>query len=164
MRQQLATTSLRADNFIMVAPHAAETAHNDTLSAPVTGLLKLPAELRLQIYGLIIAKLDASIVGRRLIEGHNILPSLLRVSKTIREDAIGLYQQHLRDVRVVLIGREEHVRKVMGNAMTTCYFSAIFPGSPLWRDRIDGYHKQLEDNRKWMVRVDQVAAQVTRSA
>ncbi|KAK3648116.1 hypothetical protein LTR56_002594 [Elasticomyces elasticus] len=159
----------------MKSLHAAETAHHGDTSAPVIGLFKLPAELRLKIYGHLFPKLDRSNVEKRLpsdvtlakIQGCMILPSLMRVSKLIREDAIGLYQQHLRDARVVLTGRKEGVEKLMGSAKNAYWFSAgcIEPDvTLLWLNKVNGYREQVEDNCKWMVRVDQVTAQVTRSA
>ncbi|KAK3641226.1 hypothetical protein LTR56_011466 [Elasticomyces elasticus] len=151
------------------APRAAEAAHYGEPSAPVTGLFKLPAELRLQIYGLVITKLDRSNIEKRLssdgtqatIVGHMILPSLMRVSRQIREDAIGLYQQHLQDARVVLTGRREGVGKFMISAEMARHASFLVDRWELWNSRVDGYSEQLEDDRMWMVRVDQVAAQVT---
>ncbi|KAK4896720.1 hypothetical protein LTR27_005314 [Elasticomyces elasticus] len=172
-RQKDCATHLK--NFMAKKLHAAEPAHGDDASTPVTGLFKLPAELRLTIYGHLFPKLDLSNIEKRLpsdvtlakIQGCVILPSLMRVSKLIREDAIGLYQQHLRDARVVLTGRKEGVEELMRRVKDAYRFSATCDGPDrtlLWRDRVDGYCEQVHNNRTWIVRVDQVAAQVTRSA
>ncbi|KAK4954621.1 hypothetical protein LTR10_008054 [Elasticomyces elasticus] len=157
----------------MAQTNTAAATSCDQSTTFIYNLFKLPAELRLQIYGLIVVKPGCGSVETHLssewakIRGHIILPSLMRISKMIRDNAIGLYRQHLQEARVVLIGRERNVEKRMWIA-NMAYRTSVthsVPGvSLLWLGRVDRYSEQLEDNRKWIVRVDQLAAQVTGSA
>ncbi|KAK5677892.1 hypothetical protein LTS10_009775 [Elasticomyces elasticus] len=138
----------------------------------ISNLFRLPAELRLQIYGLVVAKPKRSNIEKRMpsnftrakIKSHIMLPALMRVSKVIREDAIRLYQQHLLDARAVLKGRKEGLEKLMRSAERASESVGTLWVERLWQDRAKNYREQLKDNREWLARVDEVAANIGRVA
>ncbi|KAK5738847.1 hypothetical protein LTR17_005782 [Elasticomyces elasticus] len=126
----------------------------------IANLFKLPAELRLQIYsGLLFTKPSRINLnhhnlepGPLKIDGNTVLPPVMRIAKSIREDAIGLYLQHLQELQIVLAARQKdcatHLKNVRAGLL-------VF----IWTSRY-----RLEDNRKWMVRVDELVAELGRGA
>ncbi|KAK3648113.1 hypothetical protein LTR56_002591 [Elasticomyces elasticus] len=131
-------------------------------NAEVTGFFSLPPELRLAIYGLTITKPDCMNIenSEAKINGSIILPAVMRISKTMREDAVELCQKHLLDARSVLVAREiaklvviesvtQHWQEVFSVGMADCYRAKS--------------HQPIRNGRQWMVRIDEVVAKLERS-
>ncbi|KAK5732730.1 hypothetical protein LTR17_010285 [Elasticomyces elasticus] len=141
-----------------------------TSSAPFTGLFRLPAELRLQIYGYIFPVIErkdiethSSNSGREALDGYAILPPIMRVSSSLREDTMQLYQQHLDDVRKVLDDRQEDLRREK--------WAALEASDILNRVKVTGngiefvieaLRQQSNENCKWVARIEQVVVDVER--
>ncbi|KAK4896719.1 hypothetical protein LTR27_005313 [Elasticomyces elasticus] len=139
-----------------------------TSSAPFTGLFKLPAELRLQIYGYIFPVLDrrdiethSSKNGRAALDGYALLPPIMRVSSSLREDAMELYQQHLRDVQKILDDRQIDLRRSKRAALEkSCILNRVtVAGIEIL---IEALRQQSNENCKWVARIEQVAVDVER--
>ncbi|KAK3641222.1 hypothetical protein LTR56_011462 [Elasticomyces elasticus] len=131
-------------------------------NAEVTGFFRLPPELRLAIYGLAITKADCMNIenSEAKINGSIILPVVMRVSKTMREDATDLCQKHLLEARSVLTGRDEYVQELLESE------DRYWRRGSSWgelnassRIRLGG-RRQQRDGRHWMVRIDEVVTKL----
>ncbi|KAK5738845.1 hypothetical protein LTR17_005780 [Elasticomyces elasticus] len=141
----------------------AASTHSQVPSAAVTDFFKLPPELRLAIYGLALTKPDRTNIknSRKPITGSTvngsiILPAMMRVSRTMREDASELCQKHLLDARSVLYGLEKAVQEKLEVA------EGHWRGWAMNVTRLSiGEHRQhIEDGREWMARIDEVVAKL----
>ncbi|KAK4954622.1 hypothetical protein LTR10_008055 [Elasticomyces elasticus] len=136
----------------------------------MTGLFILPAELRLQIYGYIFPVIDrrdvvthSSNSGRAALDGYAILPPIMRVSSSLREDAMELYQQHLGDVQKILDDRQEDLRREKWAALEASDIlnRGKVAGTGI-ETLIEGLRQQSNENCKWVARTEQVAFDVER--
>ncbi|KAK3641223.1 hypothetical protein LTR56_011463 [Elasticomyces elasticus] len=126
---------------------------------------RLPPELRLHIYSFILGVPSSRSIEHRRpdtpyaeLDSYKVLAPLMRVSSLIREDAMGLYQQHLRDARVVLIGRQMALEEKLRRA-----YAVDATRSAFGRNRAMTYRQQIKDNRKWMARVEEVWKEVEKT-
>ncbi|KAK3641224.1 hypothetical protein LTR56_011464 [Elasticomyces elasticus] len=141
-----------------------------TSSAPVISLFKLPAELRLQIYGYIFPVIErrdiethSSNSGRATLDPYAILTPIMRVSSSLREDAMELYQQHLGDVQKILDDRQEDLRREKWAALEASDIlnRGKVTGTGI-ETLIEGLRQQSNENCKWVARIEQVAVDVER--
>ncbi|KAK5738846.1 hypothetical protein LTR17_005781 [Elasticomyces elasticus] len=132
------------------------------VSTPGGTIFRLPPELRLHIYSFILGVPSSRSIEHRCpdtpyaeVDSYKVLAPLMRVSSLIREDATGLYQQHLRDAIVVLIGRQMALEEKLRRA-----YAVDANRSAFGRNRAMTYRQQIKDNRKWMARVEEVFREV----
>ncbi|KAK5677891.1 hypothetical protein LTS10_009774 [Elasticomyces elasticus] len=137
-----------------------------TSSAPITSLFQLPAELRLQIYGYIIPVVErrdiethSSNSGRAALDGYAILPPIMRVSSFLREDAMELYQRHLRDVQKILDERQKDLRRDKRAALEASDILNRVKVTGI-EVVIEALRQQSNENCKWVARVEQMAVDV----
>ncbi|KAK5732729.1 hypothetical protein LTR17_010284 [Elasticomyces elasticus] len=127
-------------------------------TATMTGFFKLPPELRLAIYGFAITKPDCMNIRKSQVKfnGSIILPAMMRVSRTMREDASELCQKHLLDARSALYARTNVAQARL----------QVFEGHwSRWtmdvsRLSIKEHRQHIKDGREWMARIDEVVAKL----
>ncbi|KAK3648115.1 hypothetical protein LTR56_002593 [Elasticomyces elasticus] len=119
----------------------------------ISNLFRLPAELRLQIYSTLLFTKPSPIdlrseTGPMRIDGNTILPPVMRIAKSIREDAIGLYLKHLREIQIVLAARQMDYRRCLESTRADALMMR-------W---MNAYRR--DNNREWVARVDKLVAEV----
>ncbi|KAK5677893.1 hypothetical protein LTS10_009776 [Elasticomyces elasticus] len=139
-------------------PGAADGTQQAQAPSYLSNLFNLPPELRLQIYAyLFVLPARASVTIKAIysqhttLNGYTVFPPLMRISSVIREDAMGLYLQHLQDLQTVLAALQRDWEDIYMSARKRRAF---------WIDVVA--HHRSRDDRKWRVRVDEVEAQIRR--
>ncbi|KAK5677890.1 hypothetical protein LTS10_009773 [Elasticomyces elasticus] len=136
----------------------------NTLSSPVAGFFKLPAELRLMIYAEVFTFPSTRTVGdpwffakQGKVDGYTIFQPVARLAVGIREEAVKLYQQYLRDVRAVL---DEDNKQCVENTKMTYRLATNHLNLVCTRKRLKAVSRRSDEDRKWMARIDEVLAKL----
>jgi len=89
-----------------------------------SGILALPAEIRIQIYEYVFSSED--VTGQVNMPGTSIFPPLMRTCRLLRNEGVELYQDHLDAVVIALQWQQEVLeRQFVDDALNSYMFVSL---------------------------------------
>ncbi|KAK1065610.1 hypothetical protein LTR12_000341 [Friedmanniomyces endolithicus] len=107
----------------MAAAFCEANGDGNALTKP-SGILALPAEIRIQIYEHVFSAED--VTGQVTMPGTSIFPPLMRTCRLLRNEAVELYQDHLEAVVIALQWQQQMLeRQFVDDALNSYMFVSL---------------------------------------